>query len=28
DLILKADLWAFYQLLQRQEDPDTLFFNR
>ena len=20
--------WAFYQLLQRQEDPDTLFFNR
>lgn len=28
DLTLKADLWAFYQLLQRQEDPDTLFFNR
>ncbi len=28
DLILKADVWAFYQLLQRKEDPDTLFFNR
>lgn len=28
DLTLRADLWAFYQLLQRKEDPDTLFFNR
>ena len=28
DLILRADAWDFYQLLQRSEDPDTLFFNR
>lgn len=28
DLTLRADAWDFYQLLQRSEDPDTLFFNR
>ncbi|WP_341668012.1 ubiquinone anaerobic biosynthesis accessory factor UbiT [Alcaligenes sp. SDU_A2] len=28
DLTLRANAWDFYQLLQRKEDPDTLFFNR
>lgn len=28
DLIIAADLWDFYCLLSRKEDPDTLFFNR
>ncbi len=28
DLSLRANLSAFLQLLTRQEDPDTLFFNR
>jgi O2-independent ubiquinone biosynthesis accessory factor UbiT len=28
DLTIRADLYAFMQLLARQEDPDTLFFNR
>lgn len=28
DLTLRANAWDFYQLLQRGEDPDTLFFNR
>lgn len=28
DLIFRANLSAFMQLLARQEDPDTLFFNR
>ncbi|MGE5386195.1 MAG: ubiquinone anaerobic biosynthesis accessory factor UbiT [Betaproteobacteria bacterium] len=28
DLALRANLSAFLQLLTRQEDPDTLFFNR
>ena len=28
DLSLRANLSAFLQLLARQEDPDTLFFNR
>jgi len=28
DLILRAKLAAFLQLLMRQEDPDTLFFRR
>jgi predicted lipid carrier protein YhbT len=28
DLIFRANLSAFLQLLARQEDPDTLFFNR
>ena len=28
DLIFRANLSAFLQLAARQEDPDTLFFNR
>lgn len=28
DLSFRANLSAFLQLLTRQEDPDTLFFNR
>lgn len=28
DLSFRANLSAFIQLLARQEDPDTLFFNR
>ncbi len=28
DLCFQANLSAFLQLLARQEDPDTLFFNR
>ncbi|HET7775282.1 MAG TPA: SCP2 sterol-binding domain-containing protein [Azospira sp.] len=28
DLIFRADLSAYLQLMSRQEDPDTLFFNR
>ena len=28
DLTFRANLSAFMQLLARQEDPDTLFFNR
>ena len=28
DLTFRANLSAFLQLLTRQEDPDTLFFNR
>jgi predicted lipid carrier protein YhbT len=28
DLTIRADLWDFHQLIQRGEDPDTLFFNR
>ncbi len=28
DLAFRANLSAFMQLLARQEDPDTLFFNR
>lgn len=28
DLIFRANLSAYLQLLARQEDPDTLFFNR
>ncbi|MBK7355255.1 SCP2 sterol-binding domain-containing protein [Propionivibrio sp.] len=28
DLVFSANLSAFLQLLARQEDPDTLFFNR
>ena len=28
DLTIRADIWHFYQLLQRDEDPDTLFFSR
>jgi predicted lipid carrier protein YhbT len=28
DLVFSADLAVFLRLLTRQEDPDTLFFNR
>lgn len=28
DLTIKANSWDFYCLLQRKEDPDTLFFSR
>lgn len=28
DLTIRADVRDFYQLLQRGEDPDTLFFSR
>lgn len=28
DLTIRADLWDFHQLIQRGEDPDTLFFSR
>ena len=28
DLVFRANLSAFLQLVTRQEDPDTLFFNR
>ncbi|NLC35541.1 MAG: sterol-binding protein [Alcaligenaceae bacterium] len=28
DLTIRADVWDFHQLIQRGEDPDTLFFSR
>lgn len=28
DLTIRADAWDFVQLIQRGEDPDTLFFSR
>ncbi len=28
DLTIRADLWDYHQLIQRGEDPDTLFFSR
>ncbi|CAM5789450.1 ubiquinone anaerobic biosynthesis accessory factor UbiT [Castellaniella caeni] len=28
DLTIRADVHDFYQLIQRREDPDTLFFSR
>ena len=28
DLSIRADAWDFHRLLQRGEDPDTLFFSR
>ncbi|HUH39755.1 MAG TPA: SCP2 sterol-binding domain-containing protein [Castellaniella sp.] len=28
DLTLSASAWDFYQMIQRREDPDTLFFSR
>lgn len=28
DLTIRADAWDFHQLIQRGEDPDTLFFSR
>lgn len=28
DLTIRADAWDFCRLLQRDEDPDTLFFSR
>ena len=28
DLSIRADAWDFHTLLQRGEDPDTLFFSR
>ena len=28
DLTIRANAWDFHQLIQRDEDPDTLFFNR
>ena len=28
DLTFRADAWDFHCLLQRKEDPDTLFFSR
>lgn len=28
DLTIRANAWDFYQLIQRGEDPDTLFFSR
>lgn len=28
DLTIKANVWDFYCLIQRHEDPDTLFFGR
>ena len=28
DLTIRADAWDFHCLLQRSEDPDTLFFSR
>ncbi|MGB3277062.1 MAG: SCP2 sterol-binding domain-containing protein [Castellaniella sp.] len=28
DLTFRADAWDFHCLLQRREDPDTLFFSR
>lgn len=28
DLTISANVYQFYQLATRQEDPDTLFFNR
>jgi len=28
DLTIRADAWDFHQLIQRREDPDTLFFSR
>lgn len=28
DLTIGADVWDFYQMIQRREDPDTLFFSR
>ncbi len=28
DLTIRANVWDFYCLIQRNEDPDTLFFSR
>lgn len=28
DLTIGANAWDFYQMIQRREDPDTLFFSR
>ncbi|TAL88237.1 MAG: sterol-binding protein [Candidimonas sp.] len=28
DLTIGANAWDFYQIIQRREDPDTLFFSR
>ncbi|NYT23321.1 SCP2 sterol-binding domain-containing protein [Alcaligenaceae bacterium] len=28
DLTIRADAWDFHRLIQRGEDPDTLFFSR
>lgn len=28
DLTIRANAWDFHQLIQRDEDPDTLFFSR
>lgn len=28
DLTIGADAWDFYRMIQRREDPDTLFFSR
>jgi len=28
DLTIRADAWDFHRLIQRDEDPDTLFFSR
>lgn len=28
DLTIGANAWDFYRMLQRREDPDTLFFSR
>lgn len=28
DLTIRADAWDYHQLIQRGEDPDTLFFSR
>ena len=28
DLTIRANAWDFHQLIQRGEDPDTLFFSR
>lgn len=28
DLTIRANAWDFHQMIQRREDPDTLFFSR
>lgn len=28
DLTIRADAWDYHRLIQRSEDPDTLFFSR
>lgn len=28
DLVFKANAWVYWRMIQRQEDPDTLFFSR